>query len=478
MSNISNFQLLRWFVIEEYRFLTSLFGSYRVYLFPIMILLFGVIIGLVAPILDVVSTVSITGYLAIVLFFGIQTGLVGFEARDMIKNVVGEDISRIIFSSRTLPVSQKKLATVFLVKDGLFYSFIIIAPLIIGLSLGSLGASIIGAGTSAITILSIFKLFVVSNISFFFGVSIGFFFTTIASSNTLVKTVFGIITAGIAIFCLLIGVDTIVSGIQSNIILSSVLAIFVTVILSVVGVLNFTVSENTRTESNYLNLYGRISEILNRDNIGKRSIMIKTIVDIQRSSGGVWKLILSSIVILGVIYASIITSSSILNFRISEPFLYGSLLSLISYPVYTILFRYDNYESYSIYPLSKSEVIEAKTDLFLIIAGVLGFIYYSIVTLPDVNTIIYTTGLMIFFGLLVFQIGFLTRIVKDEPTRFLFDGLRFSLYAFVSMIFIMPSVMVGLYSSLLPEYMFAVSISSVLIATFIGTILTYLNKKN
>lgn len=478
MRDISNFQLLRWFVIEEYRFLTSLFGSYRVYLFPIMILLFGVIIGLIAPILDVVSTVSITGYLAIILFFGIQTGLVGFEARDMIKNVVGEDISRIIFSSRTLPVSQKKLATIFLIKDGLFYSFIIIAPLIIGLFLGSLGTSMIGSVTSTVTILGIVKLFVVSNISFFFGVSVGFFFTTVASGNTLIKIVFGILTGSLTIFFLLIGIDTIISGIQSNIILSSVLAIFVTIILSVVGILNFTVSEKTYTESNYLNLYGRISEIFNRDNIGKRAIIIKTIVDIQRSSGGVWKLILSTIVILGVIYASIITSANVLNFRISEPFLYGSLLSLIAYPVYTVLFRYDNYGSYNIYPLSKSEVIEAKTDLFLIISAVIGFIYYSIVTLPNVNSIIYTTGLMIFFGLLVFQIGFLTRIVKDEPTRFLFDGLRFSLYAFVSMIFIMPSVMVGLYSSLLPEYMFAVSISSVLIATLIGTLLTYFNKKN
>ncbi|MFB6143911.1 MAG: hypothetical protein ABEJ98_01235 [Candidatus Nanohaloarchaea archaeon] len=65
------------------------------------------------------------------LFLGLTVGSIGFSSRDAMKNVLGP-MNLLVYSSRTLPVSERRLLLDFIVKDVLYYTFLFIAPVTLG----------------------------------------------------------------------------------------------------------------------------------------------------------------------------------------------------------------------------------------------------------------------------------------------------------------------------------------------------------
>ena len=52
----------------------TLFGNRRLYLFPVVLALFGIGFGIAAPVFNVQLGTLIVAYFALIILFGVQTG--------------------------------------------------------------------------------------------------------------------------------------------------------------------------------------------------------------------------------------------------------------------------------------------------------------------------------------------------------------------------------------------------------------------
>src|SRR6056297_3121987 len=133
--------LFRRMLREEWRLHEELFGGRRFGAFPLVVL------GLAAggfELLHVTGTgfdAVLAGLHGLVFFFGLQVGTIGLVGRDALRNVLG-DVTLLVFSARTLPVSWTRLLAVFLCKDLVYYAGFFLAPLALAAVPSALGAGV------------------------------------------------------------------------------------------------------------------------------------------------------------------------------------------------------------------------------------------------------------------------------------------------------------------------------------------------
>lgn len=464
-------RLLSWFIREEWRMFTSLFGTVRFALFPLAILAFAFILGVSAPLIDADPVLLAVAFHVLIVLFGLQTGVSGFDARDALDDVLG-DTSRILFTSRTLPISQRRLVTVFLVKDAIFYSLLFLLPIVFG---GLVGLALSPFETEAlyasISVIPVLTLYATTLTSFVLGVSFGFVATTVnlqQLESILILGMIGGVTTGI--------LNVTETSLRELGEVSPLVWLITSTIMSfmlfALGLWQFKETKQM-TRERHENWYKQLVETLN---ISRNPwyICMKNLVDIRRSAGGFWKVVFSTVVI---VLASIVFIYMIGRFFGLNPrpeFIFGGLFSLIAYPLYTIVFRYDSVESYSAYPISEADVYKAKVLLFGIIGFPLAISYYTPVVLPGVTIEEYLLGLVVLVSLMVYQLGLLIVFVEDQPMEFLFDGMLFSSYSLALFVYLVPLMVIGMYGggSLITPGTVNIVLLATVAAGIVGGVLT------
>lgn len=130
---------------EEWRLHSELFSGRSFAFFPLIILSISAF-GFWT--VDSFSTLS-AGALSEALIFlggfmGLAVGSIGFSSSDAMKNVLGPT-NFLVYSSRTLPVSRKRLLAAFIVKDIVYYSLLFLAPIALGAVLAAGKATLTGS---------------------------------------------------------------------------------------------------------------------------------------------------------------------------------------------------------------------------------------------------------------------------------------------------------------------------------------------
>jgi len=118
-------------VREEWRLHSHLFGGARFGAFPVLI---AVLTGVGTWLLSVTGTPPAAvagGLVALVGFFGLQVGTLGLVGRDALRDVLG-DVTLLVFSARTLPLSWRRLLATFLLKDICYYTGFVLTPVVVG----------------------------------------------------------------------------------------------------------------------------------------------------------------------------------------------------------------------------------------------------------------------------------------------------------------------------------------------------------
>jgi hypothetical protein len=465
--NISNTTLLKWFVKEELRVFETLFGNKRLALFPVMLFILSLILGISLPAFDVGSETMSAVLVAMVGLFGLQTGSIGFEARDTISDLMG-DTSRILFSSRNLPINKKRLAAIFLVKDAFIYSIFMLLPIfigvIIGVSISPIDNSIIVP--SYIDIIASYLLVV---LSFIFGASAGFVLTTFESSK--LKGIFGIFVSIITVIPIFyFSYYNPEFFVQLSYLQTYLALTFGTVFLTLIGLWQFEMATNAKTESRHSNIFKKITSKIK--DTPENQIFVKTIIDVIRSPGGLWKIVFSTgVVSLTVVF--LVTVVKQFMYTGTDPsFLYSSLFALSVFPVYTLVYRYDSNSSYSYYPLTEYQVKKAKSAVYVLISTIVVGSYYTVAsTALNVSIVDYLIGLLVMICLITYQMGVFLLVAKDEPLKFLFNGVMFSGYSFSLLIVMIPLTMVGLFGSVLPTSVTYFGITVCMICLVFGVLL-------
>jgi len=117
---------------EEWRKNSKLYNGRSFAAFPLVVLFFSMAWNYLVVEFSSVSNMMVGHSLvAIAGLIGVAVGFAGFSSRDAFDNVLGKS-NYLVFSSKTLPVSKKKLYMDFFVKDTFFYLFLFVIPLSIG----------------------------------------------------------------------------------------------------------------------------------------------------------------------------------------------------------------------------------------------------------------------------------------------------------------------------------------------------------
>jgi len=468
--NIKNFELVKWFLKEEWRVYSSMFGSKRFLTFPLVIFTFALILGMTAPLFDLDLRILYIIYSALIILFGIQTGTIGFDARDTIENLLGET-SRMLYASRTLPISQKRLVSIFLVKDAIFYMLVFLLPICVGVVAG-IYTSPFGEAyfMSSLTLTNFVLLYICTVIFFIFGVSVGFVITTAQFSNS-----YGLLSVSILFLLSYLLIQSagltirgLVIALPNYLLMTFVFTL--SIILSIIGIWQFRASENINKEESYDNQIRKIDSKFSSINPSLR-ISIKSILDIHRSAGGFLKVLFGTSIVVISSWILVYILGYFVGLLPRYEYLYAGLFSLISYPLYTILFRYDTLESYSTLPVKEEEVYQSKLVNFVLIGFPLAIAYYTPVVIGETSFTLYLYGIALLISMMIFQLGLLMHFVEDKPIEFLFDGVLFSLYSVALFIVMVPMTVVGLYGQELTTNVTSIVGLSVFAVGIIGIIL-------
>lgn len=344
---------------------SSLFGNLKFSLFPVIILLFS---------MGTIYSFDFFGFSLneiqfgmhyLMLFFGLNVGVIGFVSRSSMKNLLGKT-NLLIFSSRILPLSKFYILATFLLKDFIFYFGFFILPIVV--------SNILVTGLMQTLLLAVSYL-----LSFSIGLGVTFLISVVYVR--LNKYLFLILTGAVTyiLYSLGLGLRQLNLGylyyLSGNFFVL-VTGIVVVALLLVLGGSFYGFGER-RKELRKKDVFSRLSTKLS-------SLNSKNILDLNRSSGGFGK-ILVSFIVLGAVFWFMVE-----KFPPGEIFLQSKLLTISTFlgisslSIYNWLNRYDRKESYLILPLIKEDILKSKIETFYLItlplllsANIAGFFFFN-----------------------------------------------------------------------------------------------------
>jgi hypothetical protein len=354
---------------EEWRLHSLVFGNGNFSFFPAVLAVFAFVACLFTPLyasfLDREQMASILHL--IYLFFGLSVGSFGLVGREALNRRLG-DMSLIAYSSRTLPVSERRIFADFVLKDTLFYMLFLIVPFFAGYlpSRMLLGLPVSSAPALAISL----------TLSFLIGLSASFILSTAYAH-------WGkpfIAASGAAAFAwtlydpLWLTLPRLASALPPlNYYLSpswdslaqSVLLATVPSALSIL----FVAINYHLTVKRYPDQYTPLAK---RIGFGVYSRFIaKDLLDLNRSEGGLGKIIMSFAFPLAAVAVMVSFFSGFLPVENYHFMLVIALMcGLISTSLYSWLAEYDFMEQYEFLPITESYVIKSKLIIYSVTTAI------------------------------------------------------------------------------------------------------------
>lgn len=428
--------LLRSMITEEWRMHTVLFGGRRFAAFPVFVALMA---AGAAYLLDLVGvgTETVTAGIAVLVFiFGLNTGTVGFIGRDAMRNVLG-DITLLVFTSRTLPVSRRRLLALFVLKDLAFYAVLFLVPVTLALVPSALGSGQPGA-------LAGLALFWVSLVGMFtFGIAITLTlvaFSTRGAPGRLIALA-SAIGVGVGVVT---GVDVLAWTPYALYRSPSVGAVVATVVpivvLFVVGFVAYDPSY-TRPTRRSDDLYSALERWIPGDDTGT---VRKSLLDVHRSSGSFWKVAFSGGVLFLVTAALLELVETVVGTEPSTGLSFGALLGLVAFTSYNWLTQFDSPTGYLPYPLEVVDVLAAKWRAFLALSLPTGLGYLAVAAAwRGADPAHLAVGAVLLVGIQVYLFGLTVYLAGFSPNEFLFDTVLFAAFSAAVAVPLVPILIVG-----------------------------------
>lgn len=449
--------LFRRMLAEEFRMHSRLFGSRRFALFPLFTAaLVGVGVWLLAGTGTSLDRI-VGGLFALVLFMGFQVGTIGLVGRDAIRDVIG-DMTLLVFSARTLPVSRRRLLFVFLFKDLLYYVVLFLTPIAVGF----LPVVVDGGFTAG----EVALLWVTVAATFALGAGTSLALAGIATRSRLaVVGVVAAIAAGLTLEPDLVlslspyalyadpSVTTLLSG-------SGLLVVAV-----VSGPLLFRPPTRDRAQRAGDDRYRQFHRFGD-------GLTARPLVEVTRSSGSVWKVALSLGVLFGVaaLLLASLTAETALAIDPSAGIAFGTLLGLGTFTTYNWVTQNDDSREYLRYPESMGAVFAGKRRAFLVLSLPVGLVYLALagVLFPGIELLL---GVVVFPLLSLYVFGLTAYLTGLSPNELLFDTPLFAVYGLGLMLVAIPLLVSALAFDEWPLAAAAVAVGVAFVAGLAGLVL-------
>jgi hypothetical protein len=360
---------LFWYMMkEEWRIHSIMFGNLSFALFPIMIFGISFMGSFLLPLIRLsfptgsMSLLLHTNY----LILGFMVGAFGLLGKEVMNRRFGQ-ASLIAYASRTLPLSDKYIFTIFVLKDTCYYFILWILPFASGFLCASPFISI--------PVIIPILLTITLTLSFLTGLSVIFF----------LSTVYGRSKPILAVILVLLALGTIASmaltGNNPAFLFPPIRLIqefsWFTLGLSCVMVITLfsasitlfipDISASTKKFQNWLQpLTRRLSFF------PYPVLAAKDIIDLYRSGGAIGQTLFSFLIPLVVIWFFLSLTSGYLPIR-NLLFMFAITTGVIASTIYTWLTAFDSYNTYACLPVSVRTVIISKTSSFTVLQMIPAF---------------------------------------------------------------------------------------------------------
>jgi hypothetical protein len=443
---------------EEWRLHVRLFGGRRFALFPVFVL--AISLGGYALLFETGAGRSavVAGLHALVAFFGLQVGTIGLVGRDAMRNVLG-DVTLLVFTSRTLPLSGRRLLGVFLLKDLLFYSAFFLAPIALAYTPFALS----GDGEPAMLAL----LWVTLTGSFTLGVAASLTLVGLASRHRLIPPV---IVAAVTVAVVAGGVDplrlTPYAVYTDPGLAALALGFGPTMALSIAGPLLFQPVESSSGRHRLIPAR-RIAALLpDRYGLAERALL-----DVARSSGSVWKVVFSMGVLFAVAGVLVVELAAATTLDPSTGIAFGTLLGLGGFTTYAWLTTFDDTDEYRRLPVTLGDVLAGKRTAYLTLLAPIGTAYLALAALwfPVGDLAI---GLVIFPPVSLYVFGLTAYVAGLSPTELLFDTALFALFGVAMAAVAVPLLVAALAHGRYPLETTALAVAIAGVSAVVGGLLS------
>ncbi|MFB6145463.1 MAG: hypothetical protein ABEJ99_03070 [Candidatus Nanohaloarchaea archaeon] len=332
--------------------------------FPLMMFMITFVASYIVLNFSTLSTEAFGSFLAFLgLFMGLTVGTIGFSSSDMLKNVFGPT-NFLIYSSRTLPVSRKRLLGAFLVKDLIYYTGLFLLPVFLGFFF--VDPSLLVPG------MEMFGLF-------FVGLPISII---IARSSLHVK----------------------------------------------------------RAE---LFSYSDLSNM--------RPLTAKSVTDLSRSSGGVFKILFSVGLITGFYWFTLLYFPAAQSLLTNPLLSFAAAIGMVNLTVYNWLNSFDQLEDYLNLPVDKNMLLDSKKKAYLAVTIPLTalLICLSYLAYPGHLVMALITGFAINF----YTAEIASRITGLNPNQELLNSKTFAKYLVMNSAVVIPLLLLTVfYDTIILEY--------------------------
>lgn len=413
--------LLAWMVREEWRLHTRLFGSRGFAAFPLVITALASLTYLLLTVSGFTVHEIQHGLHYLAVFLGLNVGSVGFVSRDAVQNLLGES-NLLVFTSRTQPVSRRRIVAAFLVKDLLYYSFLYLTPLVVAVVPVAVyvGESPWGAALVWVTLTSSFAL----------GVSLSFLGAALYTRGR-TPLLAGAALLGVLItlfrFDLLV-LTPVVFYLEPG--LLGVVGLLTPFPLAVAGlyVLRTAPGPRSRTRSDRY-------EPLNRW-MGN-GLVTKMVLDVLRSSGGVWKLLVSLGVLFGL-FVFLAAYIPLVGGVVMSPSLsLAVVLAASSVSVYHWINIFDDASEYLVQPVDYGDVVHAKMVVHHVFALPICYLYLFLggVIMGSEGLVL---GAVALPPLVLYVYGAAVYLTGLDPDDLLLDAGLFSVFFAAVSVVVLP----------------------------------------
>ncbi|GGL59911.1 hypothetical protein [Halocalculus aciditolerans] len=425
---------------EEWRLHANLFGGARFAAFPVFVALVG---GLTVWALTRTGTSTgslVLGVHALVALFGLQTGAVGFVTRDAMRDLLG-DVTLLVFTSRTLPVSQRRLLAVFLAKDAVYYAALFLAPVTVALA-------------PALGVAALPWLWATLVCTFTLGAAATLALIAASTHGRRGKLAAGLVAVllGLAVAAGVPVLDYTPIALYETPGLASALGTLLSIgALAAIGVGTYDteyVRPARTAESAYYTWKDRIPDA--------DSLLVKTLLDVARSAGGFWKVGLTAGIVFAVAYYLVDLVDALVGVRPTPGVAFGAILSLTAFTTYNWLTQYDDMDFYLLYPTRVRDLFRAKRQGFLVVGGPVALLLYAAaVVLLGATHADAVAGLAILCGTGLYLFGLTVYVAGFDPNELLFDTLVFALYTGGIIVGLVPPLVASIAFDVTPVAAFA-----------------------
>lgn len=437
---------------------TRMFGQTGFALFPFLMLALSAATFHGLDALGFAPETVAVGLHYIVFFFGLNVGTIGFASPEALQNILGE-ANLLVFSSHTLPVGRRRVLGTFLVKDLVYYAVLFLLPLVLGTVPVNVFAGA-GAGNPGL-------LFATVTGAFMLGVAVSFAGATLYLRGTWAVAA-GIAGAGAAVVLLGIRLlDFTPIAFYRAPGLATALQGFLPILALAYLALYFFRPEHRVQARTVTDRFHPLKSVLWFDRDG---LTTKFLLDMHRSSGGFWKLLISEGIIFGIFVFLVESVPALATFRAAPGIGFAVILAMASLAVYSWMNRFDATGNYLKFPLDYGDVLRAKLVTYLALS-----LPVSVLYLLTVAAWFGTTGLAAGFLLLpllsIYLFGVTAYLTGTRTDQLLFDSRTFTVFGLAVGIVVVPLFVTALLYPQIPEIAPSFAVLFSLMAAYIGFLL-------